>query len=588
MIPMDQETQLKPEDTNASLEDDRFKSGCFECPVVFRSEFDLYKRCSANPSQVARTLEGTVLHSFAVSNRRSLFVYKDESEAIFYIRLEAIEEVMDDGKVALLVYGVNPPGPSVTHQLRSLLQRRILLIGVDMLASVLTKNPHFLWRQSDLDFMNSFEKDWASLDDALPVVSDETCIYEFPAGVYDPCMVLLMFRQNICGSTFFHRMNDFGMTTTPHVSIASVLDNGGAVLNWNSHAFTLYYNNSPSKLDPSFQGVSTLSGKGEMLCRKAGAGIAMVEISLVRADGNPIGKTVFAAPGHENGSEATAPAVESLKFRKLEEARTDRGAGNVCVKIRMTGTTMKKEYLHELIALTLDQALLGWCLEQLLEKMVRLNLKESLLSRQPWKNTTREIQIPELSRLTDTLECWHSLPHPAIKKVECQGVIRASSVAATTLEILEKAVVPMLKVDMATPFGSKVSPFRILRLSRFDKPKMVNLSWDASRREAIVVESTDLPGTKIIIDSPIDCPEYMCFLWLTEEERKIVDRSLQVFEGIMIHDGISERSPTIEALEEVKGHFPAAFRRSLAFVLSIKRNRRSLLAYNINPHVLST
>lgn len=586
---MDQESHSKPEKLDTFLETDRFKSGCFKCPVVFRSEFVMYKRCAANPSQVARTLEGTQLHSFAVSNRRSLFVYKDESGAIFYMHLETLKDtkIDDDGKVALLVYGVNPPGPSITLQLRSLLQRKILLIGVDMLASVLTKNPHYLWRQSDLNFMNSFEKDWANLDEEVPVVSDQTCIYEFPVGACDPCMVLLMFRQNICGSTFFHRLNDFGMSTTPHVSISSWLDDGGAALSWNSHAFTLYYNNAPSKLDPSFQGVSTLTGKGEMLCREAGAGIAMLEVSLVRADGNPIGETMFAMPDNKNENVATA-AVESLRFRKLEEKGSDQEAGNVCVKVRVTGTTIKKEYLHQLVSLTLDQALLGWFMQQTIKKMARLNLRESLLLSQPWKdNTARENPVPELSRLTDILECWHTLPHPAIKKVECQGVIRASSVATTTLEVLEKAVLPLLKIDMAAPFGSKFSPFRILRLSRSDKAKMVNLSWDSSRRQAIVVESTEMPGKDIIRDSPIDCPEYKCFFWLTEEERKIIDRSLQVYEGVMIHDGISERSPTIETLEEVKGKFPASFNRSFAFVLSIKRNRRCLWAYNLNPHLIS-
>jgi hypothetical protein len=171
--------------------------------------------------------------------------------------------------------------------------------------------------------------------------------------------------------------------------------------------------------------------------------------------------------------------------------------------------------------------------------------------------------------------------------VECQGVIRASSVATTTLEVLEKGVLPLLTIDMPPPFGNKFSSLRILRLSRSGTPKMVNLAWDSSRRQAVVLESTDSPGTDVIRDSPIDCPEYKCFFWLTEEERKKMDPSLQVYEGIMIHDGISESNPTIETLEEVKGRFPASFQRSLAFVISIKRNRRSFWAYNFNPHVLT-
>ena len=56
-----------------------FRPGVFSCPVVFRTSFCLFHRCATNPGQVARKLEGTVLHSFAVSNRRNIFVYKDES-----------------------------------------------------------------------------------------------------------------------------------------------------------------------------------------------------------------------------------------------------------------------------------------------------------------------------------------------------------------------------------------------------------------------------------------------------------------------------------------------------------------------------
>jgi len=58
-----------------------FSSGIFSCPVVFRTSFELFHRCATNPAQVARKLEASVLHSFAVSNRRNCFVYKDETGA---------------------------------------------------------------------------------------------------------------------------------------------------------------------------------------------------------------------------------------------------------------------------------------------------------------------------------------------------------------------------------------------------------------------------------------------------------------------------------------------------------------------------
>jgi len=165
-----------------------------------------------NPLQVSRTLEATVLDSLAILNRAGVFVYKDESESVFYMRLEAIGSGIDgDGKVELLVHGVNTPGPSITKQLTSLLERRVLLIAVDMLSNVLMKNPHFNWKFPDFKFLRSFEEDWSSLEESkATTVEAQDCFYEFPAEADDPCMVLLMFRQNICGSSFFHRLNDVG------------------------------------------------------------------------------------------------------------------------------------------------------------------------------------------------------------------------------------------------------------------------------------------------------------------------------------------------------------------------------------------
>lgn len=75
LIPQDAMAIDEPENDIEQL----FRTGVFSCPVVFQTSFDLFHRCATNPSQVARKLEGTVLHSFAVSNRRNFFVYKDET-----------------------------------------------------------------------------------------------------------------------------------------------------------------------------------------------------------------------------------------------------------------------------------------------------------------------------------------------------------------------------------------------------------------------------------------------------------------------------------------------------------------------------
>ena len=97
-----------------------------------------------------------------------------------------------DGTIDLLVYGIQEPGPSITIQLAQLLRRRLLLIAVDMLSAVLTKNPHFHWKKADLNFIRGFEEDWRSLDPSDDAkTGDQVLEYEFPRYPTDPGMVLL-------------------------------------------------------------------------------------------------------------------------------------------------------------------------------------------------------------------------------------------------------------------------------------------------------------------------------------------------------------------------------------------------------------
>merc|ERR1712238_49258 len=120
--------------------------------------------------------------------------------AIFYMQIVPRGSGIDSeglGRVELLVYGIFTPGPSVTEQLRVLLQRRLLLIAVDMLSSVLTKNPHFKWKQADFFFLRSFRNEWEKLEIEKIEKNDHCCYYKFPDGVNDPCMVLLQVHLSL-------------------------------------------------------------------------------------------------------------------------------------------------------------------------------------------------------------------------------------------------------------------------------------------------------------------------------------------------------------------------------------------------------
>jgi hypothetical protein len=583
--------------------------GIFSCPVVFSTSFDLYHRAATNPGQVARTLEATVLHSFAVSNRSGIFVYKDETEAIFYMKIEPRGTGIDaDGQVELLVFGVHEPGPSLTEQLRVLLQRRLLLIGVDMLSSVLTKNPHFKWKHADFDFLRSFDRDWQMADDGK-IEKPEVQIYEFPAGVTDPCMVLIMFRQNLCGSTFFHRLNDIdqnGSNPSPAISESTPLPGGGSTLNMNRHEFTVYYNNAPSKLDPRFQGLSTLTDKGAEFCRQAGMGIAMIEFGLVHGAGHFVDQVEFAIPASP-GSCVDAVSLEDLRMKK----RTDFGKGDTkystCVQVKITDTSLQRAALHEWILLTLNQALIEWVAERLVERSIhrilrpisRLSARRMEISKYDSK---REILVdglcPGLLAMKSVLESSFFLPHPAIAKVEHSGVMRSSSVATLTLALLEKCIlVPVvdkkipamvdeeLKATLSS--GQEYSRYlKVIRISRSERPRLVNLTWDR-RRAVVSVGSED--GTKIQIkDSPIDCPEYVCYFLLTELDGDLewVDAQLRLYKEVVVDDGISEKSRSIDLLQSIKKVNQKAFARSFAFVFSVKRNKRCLWTYNWNPQIV--
>jgi hypothetical protein len=163
------------------------------------------------------------------------------------------------------------------------------------------------------------------------LTSATTRFYEFPSSALDPVMILMLLRQNLCGSSFFHRLNDMdkeGKNPTPPIFISEALDDGGKILNMNSHEFTLYYNSAPSKLDPAFQRTSTLTPKGAEYCRQVGSGIAFVGLSLVDNNGQYIKEIPFARSpiaGHEH----YCPGKDDLRMKEVRNADLLDTAGSI-------------------------------------------------------------------------------------------------------------------------------------------------------------------------------------------------------------------------------------------------------------------
>lgn len=76
-----------------------FKVGYFKCPVVWQTHFVLHPRLKTGPgkSGLSRGILAlkNILEKFSVSNRTNMFVYRDNRNNVFYLRLH--ENVQNSG-----------------------------------------------------------------------------------------------------------------------------------------------------------------------------------------------------------------------------------------------------------------------------------------------------------------------------------------------------------------------------------------------------------------------------------------------------------------------------------------------------------
>ncbi len=132
------------------------------------------------------------------------------------------------------------------------------------------KNPHFNLLPVDITFLRSFQSVWRGLEthEIITMMERNEIIYQLPATCYDPILLLMFFRQNISGSTFFHIRNDppshdDAITMIGHDSSHDEYHaDRGASLYFKEKDFALYFNASPAQLDPTFQPITTLTEAG--------------------------------------------------------------------------------------------------------------------------------------------------------------------------------------------------------------------------------------------------------------------------------------------------------------------------------------
>lgn len=65
-----------------------FSLGQFRCPVVWSTRFSLHPRLQHSISMLLLGIQvlHTVLDKFSVRNRRNMFVYKESTGSVFYLR----------------------------------------------------------------------------------------------------------------------------------------------------------------------------------------------------------------------------------------------------------------------------------------------------------------------------------------------------------------------------------------------------------------------------------------------------------------------------------------------------------------------
>ena len=574
LIPESTRAESRTEDEE--LQDSPFHQGLFACPTVFRTTFELFHRCATNPEQVSRTLEATVLHNFSVSNRRGFFVYKDEDGSVYYMKLVTTGGGLEpDGRIELVVQGLDHPGLSVTKQLRELLQRRLHSIAVDMLSAVLTKNPRYYWKPADTRFVRTFEAEWSMLNDSNSrKESSHLRRYSFPSHVFDPAMVLVYFRQNLCGSTFFHPL------TRPErfkKSSGHGRDKDGK----SSLGLEFYYNNAPSKLDPAVQALSTLTKKGAKYSRLAGTGLAIIELSLVYKDGTRIDELPLAQTPADVDCMLEVP-LRFLRFAEEDgfEEESDDDRSSVLVEVRIADTALKRDILHDWIRLTLDQVLIAWTIETHLQRQQRglLRLGQQRdgcpsVSEDTKKETLHAV-CPGLPALTSMLESSHGLPHPAVLKVQYDGVVRSSTVATFACDLLEAILSQMRLKTKSSRLEDYRSSLCAIRLNRSEPPRRVLLPLDSSGPNAVVT-LVDQETRTDIRDTPIDCPEYILFY-----QSMTTESTLKLFQEVAIDDGTGESTESTAALKLLRKQNPSAFKRSFGFVFTVRKDKRTLIGYN--------
>ena len=546
----------------------------YGCDEVFRRRFNLNHRCEINKTILA--LGSSVLHQFAVANRRGFFVYRDEKENIVFMTLAGSDHV------ELVVKGVATPETSVTQQLCRLIEKELLGIALEHLSSLLTKNPYFDLKPADLDFLETYEYACQGSETSSSTNRNEFDYY-FPKACVDPMLVLLYFRQNICGSTYFHRLqvsdrfdcesgqqSSLDYRTPAKTNMTS--SSAAATVPFLSNMFSLFYINAPTPLNPEFQATSTLSSKGQNLSRHTGGGIALISFSLYRGDESLQTIPIGALPESEQ-----LQSMPLISESDLLMERVNRGIAlddRFCVRVYIVNTTLNVDILHEWIELTLNQALSACAIEKHLMQSRRKLNKSNLNCIDDGFNKRLHIGIQSLYSMVQTA---YTLPHPGVQLISSNKNIWTTSLATLTINILEDVLLgQLLGGDSALNRIHDIIIFRSSPESQF--PRRVQI-LRKSKTEKAYVTSQNGETKERITDRPFDSPTYLLCFGLRVDPLGWAKPNTLLFPELVI-----EKGEVI--LSKLKSENVGIFSRSLSFILEVQKSSRKLYCYNFHPRVI--
>ncbi len=211
--------------------------GQFSMPIVHVMALPLNERLQ--PSTAIKALINSTLHHFQVTNRRHMFVYRQQDGHTFYLRLLSYTGDLRDHEhsayldlsdapvhetplttpipipaaessrvraasvtaansatsaataqqsyLIVKVYGIDPPGSEITEQLHKLLEKKLHAITLSIISTLLGRNPQMKLTPADVNFLR-------------PADRAPQRQYHIPLPTHllaDPYLYLLFLKQNL-------------------------------------------------------------------------------------------------------------------------------------------------------------------------------------------------------------------------------------------------------------------------------------------------------------------------------------------------------------------------------------------------------